>query len=127
MLFKKKAEKIQAPKKAAKAKPVKKEPAKKAPAKKAAAKSAPAKKAAPTKKAPAKKVDLKDATRVYHVAKREEDGMWAVKFAGGEKVIKLFKTQEEAKKYVKQMAENQGGKMLIHNSKGQNKGRIKSK
>ena len=112
MLFKKKAEKIEAPKKSVKAKPVKKAPAKKAAAKKAA---------------PAKKIDLKDATRVYHVAKREEDGMWAVKFAGGEKVIKLFKTQEEAKIYVKQMAENQGGKMLIHNSKGQNKGRIKSK
>ena len=122
MLFKKKAEKIQAPKKAAKAKPVKKEPAKKAPAKKAA----PAK-AAPAKKAPAKKVDLKDATRVYHVSKREGDGMWAVKFAGGEKAIKLFKTQVEAVEYSKQMAENQGGKMLVHNSKGQNKGRIKSK
>lgn len=122
MLFKKKAEKIQAPKKAAKAKPVKKEPARKAPAKKAA----PAK-AAPAKKASAKKVDLKDATRVYHVSKREEDGMWAVKFAGGEKAIKLFKTQVEAIEYSKQMAENQGGKMLVHNSKGQNKGRIKSK
>lgn len=126
MLFKKKAEKITAPKKAAKAKPVKKEPAKKAPAKKAApAKAAPAKKA-PAKKAPAKKPDLKDATRVYHVAKRE-DGMWAVKYAGGEKAIKLFKTQAEAIEYSKQMAQNQGGKMLVHNSKGQNKGRIKSK
>lgn len=126
MLFKKKAEKITAPKKAAKAAPVKKEPAKKAPAKKAApAKAAPAKKA-PAKKAPAKKPDLKDATRVYHVAKRE-DGMWAVKYAGGEKAIKLFKTQAEAIEYSKQMAQNQGGKMLVHNSKGQNKGRIKSK
>lgn len=133
MLFKKKAEKIQAPKKEAKAKPVKKEPVKKASAKKAvsAKKQAPVKSAsvkkAPAKKAPAKKVDLKDATRVYHVAKREEDGMWAVKFAGGEKAIKLFKTQAEAIEYSKQMAENQGGKMLVHNSKGQNKGRIKSK
>lgn len=121
-LFKKKAEKITAPKKAEKAKPVKKEPAKKAPAKKAA----PAK-AAPAKKAPAKKVDLKDATRVYHVVKRPEDNKWAVKFAGGEKVIKLFNTQAEAVAYSKQMAENQGGKMLVHNSKGQNKGKIKSK
>lgn len=126
-LFKKKAEKITAPKKAEKAKPVKKTPAKKAPAKKAApAKAAPAKKA-PAKKAPAKKVDLKDATRVYHVVKRPEDNKWAVKFAGGEKVIKLFDTQAEAIAYSKQMAENQGGKMLVHNSKGQNKGKIKSK
>ena len=30
--------------------------------------------------------------RVYHVSKRS-DGKWAVKFAGGEKAIKLFKTQ----------------------------------
>ena len=80
-----------------------------------------------TKKAPAKKVDLKDATRVYHVVKRPEDNKWAVKFAGGEKVIKLFDTQAEAIAYSKQMAENQGGKMLVHNSKGQNKGKIKSK
>lgn len=67
-----------------------------------------------------------DATRVYHVSKRE-DGKWQVKFAGGEKAIKLFKTQKEALDYTKQMADNQGGSMLVHNSKGKNKGRIKSK
>lgn len=72
------------------------------------------------------KPDLKDGTRVYHVAKRE-DGKWAVKFAGGEKVIKLFDTQLEAKEYTKQMAKNQDGKMLVHNSKGENKGKIKKK
>lgn len=137
-LFKKKAEKITAPKKAAKAKPVKKTPvkksaakkaapAKKAPVKKAPVKKAPAKKAPAKKSAPVKKVDLKDATRVYHVVKRPEDNKWAVKFAGGEKVIKLFDTQAEAIAYSKQMADNQGGKMLVHNSKGQNKGKIKSK
>ncbi len=83
------------------------------------------KKAAPAKKAPAKKEPV-DSTRVYHVAKRE-DGKWQVKFAGGEKAIKLFKTQKEALEYSKQMAENQGGAMLVHNSKGKNKGKIKSK
>lgn len=145
MLFKKKAEKIVAPKKSGKEKPVKKQPVKKvkkaAPAKKVAAKKAPVKKApakkvavktapkkkAPVKKAPVKKVDLKDSTRVYHVVKRPEDGKWAVKFAGGEKVIKLFETQKEAIDYSKKMAKNQEGKMLVHNSKGQNKGKIKSK
>ena len=86
-----------------------------------------AKKAAPAKKAPAKKAaPAKEATRVYHVAKRE-DGKWAVKFAGGEKVIKLFDTQKEALEYSKQMAKNQGGSMLVHNSKGANKGKIKKK
>ncbi len=67
-----------------------------------------------------------DATRVYHVAKRE-DGMWQVKFAGGEKAIKLFKTQKEALEYSKKMTKNQKGALLVHNSKGKNKGRIKSK
>ena len=61
--------------------------------------------------------------RVYHVAKRS-DGKWAVKFAGGEKVIKLFDTQVEALEYTKKMTKNQGGAMLVHNSKGKNKGRI---
>ena len=105
----------------------KKAPAKKAPAKKAAPKKEAPKKA-PAKKAPAKKAakPAAEATRVYHVVKRE-DGKWEVKFAGGEKAIKLFSTQVEAVAYSKEMAKNQKGAMLVHNSKGQNKGRIKSK
>jgi len=70
--------------------------------------------------------NLKDGTRVYHVVKRE-DGKWEVKFAGGDKAIKLFKTQAEAVAYTKEMAKNQDGKMLVHNSKGANKGKIKKK
>lgn len=70
--------------------------------------------------------EKKDATRVYHVAKRE-DGKWQVKFANGEKAIKLFATQKEAIEYTKQLAANQEGKMLVHNSKGANKGKIKKK
>ena len=66
-------------------------------------------------------------TKVYHVNKRASDGKWTVKFAGGEKVIKVFDTKAEAEAYTKKMAENQGGVMLVHNSKGANKGRIKSK
>lgn len=92
--------------------------------KKAAPAPAPAKKAPEvTRTAPEKKNEGK---RVYHVSKRE-DGMWQVKFAGGEKAIKLFKTKVEAEEYTKQMAENQGGVMLSHNSKGANKGRIAKK
>ena len=67
-----------------------------------------------------------DSKRVYHVSKRE-DGKWQVKFAGGEKAIKLFKTQKEALDYSKEMTKNQKGALLVHNSKGKNKGRIKSK
>ena len=74
-----------------------------------------------------KKEEKKEVThRNYHVVKRA-DGKWEVKYAGGEKAIKLFNTQAEATAYTKQMAKNQGGVMLVHNSKGQNKGRIKAK
>ena len=79
-----------------------------------------------TEKIVHKKAASEEPTRVYHVAKRE-DGMWQVKFAGGEKAIKLFKTQKEALEYSKKMTKNQKGAMLVHNSKGKNKGKIKSK
>ena len=81
------------------------------------------KKAEPAKK---KEAPKKDATRTYHLVKRS-DGKWEVKFAGGQKAIKLFDTQKEAIEYSKKMAANQGGSMLVHNSKGANKGRIKKK
>ena len=87
-------------------------------------KEAPKKAAKPAPKKPEPK---KEATRTYHVVKRPEDGKWEVKFAGGQKAIKLFDTQKEALEYSKVMAKNQGGSMLVHNSKGANKGRIKSK
>ena len=85
------------------------------------------KKAEPKKEAP-KKAEVKkdDATRVYHLSKRE-DGQWQVKFAGGDKVIKLFPNQKEAIEYTKKMAKNQDGAYLVHNSKGENKGKIKKK
>ena len=107
-------------------KPAKKAAPKKAPAKAKPAKAAPAKKPAPAKAkkpAPKKAAPAKDATRVYHVAKRA-DGKWAVKYAGGEKAIKLFDTKVEAEAYTKKMAENQGGVMLTHASKGKSKGKI---
>ena len=107
-------------------KPAAKKPASKkaAPAKKPAAKATPAKKAAPAKK-PAKKEEVN--YRNYHVNKRKEDGKWTVKFAGGDKVIKLFDTQKEALEYTKKMAANQGGTVLVHASKGAQKGKIKKK
>jgi hypothetical protein len=67
-----------------------------------------------------------DATRVYHVAKRE-DGMWSIKYAGGEKAIKLYKTKAEAEAAAKVMASNQGGAYLTHASKGAHKGKIQGK
>lgn len=110
-------------KKAAKPAPKKAEPKKAAkPAAKPAAKK-PAAKPAPKKAEPKKE---KPSHRNYHVVKRA-DGKWEVKFAGGEKAIKLFATQKEAIEYTKKMADNQGGVMLVHNSKGASKGKIKKK
>ena len=90
----------------------------------------PAKKPAPAKKAepkPEPKEEKKPVTfRNYHVSKRA-DGKWQVKYAGGQRAIKLFDTQKEAMEYTKVMAENQGGSVLLHNSKGANKGKIKKK
>ena len=112
-------------------------PAKKPAVKKAepSKKPAPAKKEAPAKKPAAKPVAKPAAKpakkeevsfRTYHLVKRP-DGKWEVKYAGGQKAIKLFNTQKEALEYSKKMAENQDGKVLVHNSKGANKGRIQKK
>lgn len=109
-----------------KAEPAKKKEEPKKSAKKEAPKKAAPKKEAPKKAAPKKEAPKKDATRTYHLVKRA-DGKWEVKFAGGQKAIKLFNTQKEAIEYSKKMADNQGGSMLVHNSKGANKGRIKKK
>jgi len=123
------------------AKPAKKATPKKAPAKKAPAKKAEPKKTvtkkpvvkktsakkAPAKKTPAKKPAHEEVSyRTYHLVKRE-DGKWEVKFAKGQKAIKLFDTQAEALEYSKKMAKNQDGSVLIHASKGKNKGRIQKK
>ena len=128
MPLKKKTKKVEAKKPAKKEvkKPVKKE-AKKAPKKTVKVKTK--KQVKVVAKKTKKKVTVftpvkeKESKRVYHIAKRP-DGKWAVKFAGGEKAIKLFDTQAEAKAYSEKMAQNQDGVVLIHNSKGKNKGRI---
>lgn len=83
--------------------------------------SAPAKEKTPAKeekaKAPAPAKEEKTAARNYHVAKRP-DGKWQVKFAGGEKAIKLFATQAEAIEYAKKLAGNQDGSISIHKKDG---------
>ncbi len=64
------------------------------------------------------------AKPVYHLKKRPEDGKWEVLKQGGEKAIKLFKTKAEAEEYCAKLADNQGGTVLVHASKGANKGKI---
>ena len=63
------------------------------------------------------------ATKVYHVSKRESDQKWQVFIRGSDKVIKLFNTKKEAEEYCEKMAKNQGATLLVHNSKGANKGK----
>lgn len=104
------------------------------PAKKPAAKPAPKAAAKPAAKKPAAKPAPKAAkpapkaaaggTKVYHVSKRKEDGKWQVFIKGSDKVIKLFNNKVEAEAYCAQMAKNQGATLLVHNSKGANKGKV---
>ena len=100
--------------------PAKEKPAEKkaAPAKaeaKPAAAPAAEKQEETAKAAPAEKA--KPAVKNYHVAHRP-DGKWQVKFAKGEKAIKLFDTQAEAIAYAKKLAENQEGNITIHKKDG---------
>ena len=99
--------------------PAKKEEAKKAAPAKAPAKKEETKKAAPVKKAePVKEEKQEISNKIYHISKRKEDDMWQVKFAKGQKAIKLFKTQAEAIAYAKQLANNQDGSISIHKVDG---------
>ena len=59
----------------------------------------------------------KERARNYHVAKRP-DGKWQVKFAGGEKAIKLVATQAEAIAYAKKLAAGMDGSISIHKKDG---------
>ncbi len=59
----------------------------------------------------------------YHVSKRS-DGKWQVKIGGSDKVIKTFATKVEAEKWTKETADNTGRGVLVHASKGKNKGKI---
>jgi hypothetical protein len=63
--------------------------------------------------------------KVYHVSKRASDGKWTIKFAGGQKSIKLYDTKEAAMADADKMAKNQGGIVLAHASKGAHAGKIR--
>jgi len=66
------------------------------------------------------------ATKIYHVSKRASDNKWQVFIQGSDKVIKLFNTKVDATQYCEQMAKNQGATLLMHKSKGVNKGKASS-
>lgn len=67
---------------------------------------------------------MAENAKTYHVSKRN-DGVWQVKYAGGEKAIKLFKTKDEAMEYTKKMAVNQDRAIIVHASKGKFKGKMR--
>lgn len=113
---------------------VKKEPIKKQPVKKAVQATpvaSPKVEVQPDTTSSSKEDEISNITsmgrRVYHLNKRVEDNKWTIVFAGGKRVLKLCNTQKEAIEYVEKLCANNGGTYLIHNSKGKNKGRIKSK
>ena len=55
--------------------------------------------------------------RIYHISKRD-DKRWQVKFANGQKAIKLFNTQAEAIVFAKKLAKSQDGSIRVHSVKG---------
>ena len=76
------------------------------------------KKVAPKKVETKKDEEKKNMKKNYHVSRREKDGKWQVKFAKGEKAIKLFDTQAEAIAYAKDLAERNDGTHTIHKKDG---------
>lgn len=66
----------------------------------------------------------KKAGRTYYHLKKRPDGKWEVVRRGGVKAIKLFRTKKEALEFCSTMVSNQGGTLLVHASKGKNKGRF---
>lgn len=59
-----------------------------------------------------------EKSKVYHISKRKEDNKWQVKFANGERALKLFNTQAEAIAFAKEKAKNQDGSISIHKVDG---------
>ncbi len=63
-----------------------------------------------------------DHKKVYHLKK--VDGKWQIILKEGKKVIKTFDTKEEGLKYGKALAKSQDGTLLVHVSRGKNKGKF---
>jgi hypothetical protein len=62
----------------------------------------------------------KSDSKVWHITKRNEDGMWQVKAEGAVKATKLFKTKAEAEEYVKTLkANNEGSRVVKHKKTGE--------
>jgi hypothetical protein len=74
-------------------------------------------KVAAEKKKAAKPAAKKSDSKVWHITKREDDGMWQVKAQGASRATKLFKTKAEAEEYVKTLVSNNEGSRVIKHKK----------
>lgn len=64
------------------------------------------------------KVATEPTYRIYHITKRTDVNMWQVKYAKGIKAIKLFKTQQEAIDFAKDLASRNGASIRLHGVNG---------
>jgi hypothetical protein len=72
------------------------------------------------KKEEVKPMAAKKDGKVWHITKREDDGVWQVKAEGASKATKLFKTKAEAEEYVKTLkANNEGSRVVKHKKTGE--------
>ena len=74
--------------------------------------------------AAAKEKNGPSAGAPYHLSKRVSDGKWQLFIAGSDKVMKTFNTKVEAEEYTYALAAKTGRKVLVHKSKGANKGKV---
>ncbi|WP_081477250.1 DUF2188 domain-containing protein [Thermus sp. CCB_US3_UF1] len=54
--------------------------------------------------------------KYLHVVRRGEG--WAVEREGAKRASKIFRTQEEAKAYAREVAEREKGEVIVHDQKG---------
>lgn len=69
--------------------------------------------------------EKRNTGKTYVLSKRA-DGKWALKYTGGERVIKCFDTQAEALEFTKKRAENNDRAVVVKASKGKFKGKFQS-
>ena len=56
--------------------------------------------------------------RVYHISRHKGDNRWQVKFANGQRALKILDTQAEAIVFAKQIIKKNGGSLRVHSVKG---------
>ncbi|MDR1954509.1 MAG: DUF2188 domain-containing protein [Candidatus Methanoplasma sp.] len=73
-----------------------------------------------TKGGPEMAGEKKTDGKVWHITKRDDDGMWQVRAEGAAKATKLFRTKAEAEEYVKTLlSNNEGSRVVKHKKTGE--------